>query len=221
MSSPPGGTIPWWWHWRACSPPTGVLRTATKPEIIQSSLLLSLLVNAPMLHRACSTIIVNPNIKVKFQTNEHLKKVFSEQFELFWTKSRQVDLKHQLPSTFIKFMVTIKNYQNTKSNENVCGCLLSRIFNEPLPEHSWMTFWRIGNNRKCGKQFRRSLNPHKGDRRGSLPHFLFSAVIFRDDREGSSCFFLSLGSWTATKTVFRNKNRSAWEECPPLFAKGN
>ena len=59
-------------------PPTGVLRTATKPEIIQSSLLLSLLVNAPMLHRACSTIIVNPNIKVKFQTNKHLKKVFSE-----------------------------------------------------------------------------------------------------------------------------------------------
>ena len=70
-----------------------------------------------MLHRACSTIIVNPNIKVKFQTNEHLKKVFSEQFELFLTKSRQVGLKHQLPSTFIKFMVTIKNYQNTKSNE--------------------------------------------------------------------------------------------------------
>ena len=61
----------------------GVLRTATKPEIFRSSLLLSLLVNAPMLHRACSTIIVNPNIKVKFQTNEHLKKVFSEQFELF------------------------------------------------------------------------------------------------------------------------------------------
>jgi hypothetical protein len=64
-------------------PPEGVLRTATKQEIFQSSLLLSLLVNAPMLHRACSTIIVNPNIKVKFQTNEHLKKVFSEQFELF------------------------------------------------------------------------------------------------------------------------------------------
>ena len=64
-------------------PARGVLRTATNPEIFQSSLLLSLLVNAPMLHRACSTIIVNPNIKVKFQTNEHLKKVFSEQFELF------------------------------------------------------------------------------------------------------------------------------------------
>ena len=99
--------------------------------------MLSLLVNAPMLHRACSTIIVNPNIKVKFQTNEHLKKVFSEQFELFRTKSRQVDLKHQLPSTFIKFMVTIKNYQNTKSNEKVCGCLLSRIFKAPPPEHSF------------------------------------------------------------------------------------
>ena len=33
-----------------CGPPEGVLRTATKQEIFQSSLLLSLLVNAPMLH---------------------------------------------------------------------------------------------------------------------------------------------------------------------------
>ena len=68
----------------ACLQPAwGVLRTVTKQEYFRSSLLLSLLVNAPMLHRACSTIIVNPNIKVKFQTNKHLKKVFSEQFELF------------------------------------------------------------------------------------------------------------------------------------------
>ena len=59
-------------------PPTGLLRTATKQEIFRSGLLLSLLVNAPMLHRACSTIIVNSNIKVKFRTNKHLKKVFSE-----------------------------------------------------------------------------------------------------------------------------------------------
>ena len=137
MSWPPGGTVPWWWRscpWRATE---GLPRAATKQGIFRSSLLLSLLVNAPMLHRACSTIIVNPNIKVKFETNEHLKKVFSEQFELFWTKSRQVDLKHQLPSTFIKFMVTIKNYQNTKSNEKICGCLLSRIFKEPPPEYSF------------------------------------------------------------------------------------
>ena len=59
-------------------PPGGVLGTATKQEVFQSNLLLSLLVNAPMLHRACSTIIINPNIQVKFQTNKHLKKVFSE-----------------------------------------------------------------------------------------------------------------------------------------------
>lgn len=59
-------------------PARGVLRTAAKQEIFRSSLLLSLLVNAPMLHRACSTITVNPNIKVKFETNKHLKKVFSE-----------------------------------------------------------------------------------------------------------------------------------------------
>ena len=135
MSLPPGGRAPWWWHscpWRATE---GLPRAATNRGIFQSSLSLCLLVNAPMLHWACSTIIVNPNIKVKFQTNEHLKKVFSEQFELFWTKSRQVDLKHQLPSTFIKFMVTIKNYQNTKSNEKVCGCLLSMIFKKPPPEY--------------------------------------------------------------------------------------
>ena len=58
--------------------PRGLLGTATKQGIFRSSLLLSLLGNAPMLHRACSTIIVNPNIKVKFETNKHLKKVFSE-----------------------------------------------------------------------------------------------------------------------------------------------
>ena len=82
----------------------GVLRTATIQEILRSSLLLSLLVNAPMLHRACSTIIVNPNIKVKFRTNKHLKKDFSEYFELFCSRSRWDDSKcshHQYFSTHI------------------------------------------------------------------------------------------------------------------------
>ena len=64
-------------------PRRGYQEQSQNKRFFQSSLSLFLLVNAPMLHRACSTIIVNPNIKVKFQTNEHLKKVFSEQFELF------------------------------------------------------------------------------------------------------------------------------------------
>ena len=147
MSSPPGGTIPLWWRscpWRATQ---RLPRAATKRGIFQSSLSLCLLVNAPMLHRACSIIIVNPNIKVKFQTNEHLKKVFSEQFELFWTKSRQVGLKHQLPSTFIKFMVTIKNYQNTKSNE--------KSLRQPVPKDleraaTWSYFLTFMQSRNRG-----------------------------------------------------------------------
>ena len=31
-----------------------------------------------LLHRACSTIIINPTLRVKFHPNEHLKKDFSE-----------------------------------------------------------------------------------------------------------------------------------------------
>ena len=44
----------------------------------------------------CSISIVNSNFLVKFETNEHLKKVFSEQIKLFYAKSSHDNLMCEL-----------------------------------------------------------------------------------------------------------------------------
>ena len=109
----------------------GVLRTATTQEILRSSLLLSLLVNAPMLHRACSTIIVNPNIKVKFQTNEHLKKVFPEYFELFCARSRWDDSKCSHYLYFSTYIIWASS--RIKSPSSIINCISKGEKFELLP----------------------------------------------------------------------------------------
>ena len=54
-------------------------------------------------------MIAKSNFKVKLETNEHLKKVFPEETELFYIKTRWAFLKNKLLSTFEKIIVCFKN----------------------------------------------------------------------------------------------------------------
>ena len=54
-------------------------------------------------------MITKPNFKVKLETNEHLKKVFPEETELFYIKMGYTFLKDELLSTFEKIIVCFKN----------------------------------------------------------------------------------------------------------------
>ena len=85
MSWPPGGIVPLWWHWRACSPPGSLARCNWRtPQRLSANvddLLLSLSSRNSLLY-GFENMIAKQKWKVKLETNEHFRKFLSDFFVL-------------------------------------------------------------------------------------------------------------------------------------------
>ena len=81
-----------------------------------------------MVYWACGTMIAKPNFKVKLETNEHLKKVFPEETELFYIKMIYIVFKYELLSTFKKFMVYLNMSEISNSHYKIKNMHVIYVF---------------------------------------------------------------------------------------------